>query len=108
MGAAIINEPFRIRGKDQRLQIIIQEGSDEANVNKLVEILIGDGFDFSLEADSMAPVEEAERAVSIGMGIIIKERMPMIEELAKSAGAVLACSRPAYERLQVLPRDRLV
>lgn len=108
MGVSIINEPFRIRGKNQRLQVIIQEGSDEANVNKLVEILIGDGFDFSLEADMMAPVEEAERAVSVGMGIIVKDSMPMIEELAKSAGAVLACSRPASERLQVLPRDRFV
>jgi rubredoxin len=108
MGVSIINEPFRIRGKNQRLQIIIQEGSDEANVNKLVEILIGDGFDFSLEADVMTPVEEAERAVAVGMGIIVKDNMPMIEELAKSAGAALACSRPASERLQVLPRDRFV
>ena len=108
MGAAIINEPFRVRAKDQRLQIMIQEGSNEANVDKLVEILIGDGFDFSLEADSMTPVEEAERAVSVGMGLIIKKNMPMIEELAKSAGAALACSRPAAERLDVLPRDRFV
>ncbi len=108
MGAAIINEPFRIRGKDQRLQIMIQEGSNEANVNKLVEILIGDGFDFSLEADMMTPVEEAERAVSVGMGIVVKKSMPMMEELAKSAGAALSCSRPAYERLGVLPRDRFV
>lgn len=108
MSVTIINEPFRIRGKNQRLKIMIQEGSNEANVNKLVEILIGDGFDFSLEADTMTPVEEAERAVSVGMGIAVKERMPMMEELAKSAGAVLACSRPAAERLQVLPRDRFV
>lgn len=108
MGAAMINEPFRIRGKDERLKIIIQEGSNEANVDKLVEILIGDGFDFSLEADMMGPVEEAERAVAVGMGIVVKKSMPMIEELARSAGAVLACSRPAYERLQVLPKERFV
>ena len=67
MSVTIINEPFRIRGKNQRLKTMIQEGSNEANVNKLVEILIGDGFDFSLEADTMTPVEEAERAVSVGM-----------------------------------------
>ena len=108
MGVTITNEPFRIRGKDERLKVIIQEGSNEANVNKLVEVLIGDGFDFSLEADMMGPVEEAVRAVSVGMGIILKSNMPMIEELAKSAGAVLACSRPAYERIQVLPRERFV
>ena len=108
MGASITNEPFRIRGKDQRLKIILQEGSNEANVNKLVDILIGDGFDFSLEADPETPVEEAERAVSVGLGIAVKERMPMMEELAKSAGAVQACSRPAYERLGLLPRERFV
>ena len=61
MSVTIINEPFRIRGKNQRLKTMIQEGSNEANVNKLVEILIGDGFDFSLEADTMTPVEDAER-----------------------------------------------
>lgn len=108
MGAEFINMPFRIRQKDKRLKIIIQESSYEASVDKLVEILIADGFDFSLEADMMGPVEEAERAVSVGMGIAVKSRMPMMEELAKSAGAVLACSRPASERLSLLPRDRFV
>ncbi len=85
---------------------MINEGSDAANVDKLVELLIMDGFDFSLTADAMTPIDEAERVVSVGMGIAVKSEMYLMENLAQAAGAALGCSRPAYERLKVLPRER--
>jgi rubredoxin len=103
-----VNEPTRAWEPQNRLQIVLNEGSDEANVDKLVELLINDGFDFSLTADAMTPIVEAERVVSVGMGIAVKSDMYLIEELAQAAGASLGCSRPAFERLKVLPRDRFV
>ena len=74
--------------------------------NRLREMM--DGFDFSLTADAMTPIDEAERVVSVGMGIAVKSEMYLIENLAQAAGAAMGCSRPAYERLKVLPRDRFV
>lgn len=108
MSMNFANEPTRAWDPQNRLQIVLNEGSDEANVDKLVELLIRDGFDFSLTADAMTPIDEAERVVSVGMGIAVKSDMYLIEELAQAAGAALGCSRPAFERLKVLPRDRFV
>lgn len=108
MSMIFANEPTRAWEPQNRLQIVLNEGSDEANVDKLVELLIDDGFDFSLTADAMTPIAEAERVVSVGMGIAVKSDMYLIEELAQAAGAAMGCSRPAFERLKVLPRDRFV
>ena len=49
-----------------------------------------------------------KRVVSVGMGIAVKSEMYLIENLAQAAGAAMGCSRPAYERLKVLPRERFV
>lgn len=65
---------------------MINEGSDAANVDKLVELLIDDGFDFSLTADPMTPIDEAERVVSVGMGIAVKSDMYLMENLAPGSG----------------------
>ena len=79
MSMNFVNEPTRAWDPKKRLREMINEGSDAANVDKLVELLIDDGFDFSLT-----------------------------ENLAQAAGAALGCSRPAFERLKVLPRERFV
>ena len=108
MSMNFVNEPTRAWDPKKRLREMINEGSDAANVDKLVELLIDDGFDFSLTADPMTPIDEAERVVSVGMGIAVKSDMYLMENLAQAAGAALGCSRPAFERLKVLPRERFV
>lgn len=107
MSMNFVNEPTRAWDPKNRLREMINEGSDAANVDKLVELLIMDGFDFSLTADAMTPIDEAERVVSVGMGIAVKSEMYLIENLAQAAGAAMGCSRPAYERLKVLLESAL-
>ena len=63
-----VNNPIREWDPYDRLQIMLNEGSDEANVDKLVDLLLKDGFDFSLTADMMAPINTAERVVSVWSG----------------------------------------
>ena len=50
MSMNFVNEPTRAWDPKNRLREMINEGSDAANVDKLVELLIDDGFDFSLTA----------------------------------------------------------
>jgi electron transfer flavoprotein alpha subunit len=52
-------------------------------------------------------ITAAEKLVGIGRGIKDQANMPQIEELAKTIGAVLACSRPIVDK-GWLPNDRQV
>jgi electron transfer flavoprotein alpha subunit len=52
-------------------------------------------------------IAQAEIIVSVGQGIGGPEHIPMIEEVAKSLGGVLACSRPVVDR-NWLPKERQV
>ena len=52
-------------------------------------------------------ITQAEIIVSVGQGIGGPENISMIEEVAKSLGGVLACSRPVVDR-NWLPKDRQV
>ena len=52
-------------------------------------------------------ITHAEIIVSVGQGIGGPEQIPMIEEVAKSLGGVLACSRPVVDR-NWLPKERQV
>lgn len=52
-------------------------------------------------------ITAAEKLVGIGRGIKDAANMPIMEELAKSLGAVLACSRPIVDK-GWLPNDRQV
>jgi electron transfer flavoprotein alpha subunit len=52
-------------------------------------------------------ITQAEIIVSIGQGIGGPENIPMIEEVAKNLGGVLACSRPVVDR-NWLPKERQV
>jgi electron transfer flavoprotein alpha subunit len=52
-------------------------------------------------------ITQAEILVSVGQGIGGPENIPMIKEMAKNLGAVLACSRPVVDR-NWLPKDRQV
>lgn len=52
-------------------------------------------------------ITQANIIVSVGQGIGGPENIPMIEEVAKNLGGVLACSRPVVDR-NWLPKDRQV
>jgi len=52
-------------------------------------------------------ITAAEALVGVGRGIKDQSNMPMVEELAKTLGAVLACSRPIVDK-GWLPSDRQV
>jgi len=52
-------------------------------------------------------ITQAEIIVSVGQGIGGPEHIPMIEEVAKNLGGVLACSRPVVDR-NWLPKERQV
>jgi electron transfer flavoprotein alpha subunit len=52
-------------------------------------------------------ITAAEKLVGIGRGIKDQTNMPIMEELAKTLGAVLACSRPIVDK-GWLPNDRQV
>ena len=52
-------------------------------------------------------ITAAEKLVGIGRGIKDQANMPMMEDLAKTLGAVLACSRPIVDK-GWLPNDRQV
>lgn len=52
-------------------------------------------------------ITAAEKLVGIGRGIKDQANVPMVEDLAKTLGAVLACSRPIVDK-GWLPADRQV
>ncbi len=52
-------------------------------------------------------ITQAEIIVSVGQGIGGPEPIPLIEEVAKTLGGVLACSRPVVDR-NWLPKERQV
>ena len=52
-------------------------------------------------------ITQAEIIVSVGQGIGGPEHIPMIEEVAKNLGGVVACSRPVVDR-NWLPKERQV
>ncbi|MGQ9647972.1 MAG: electron transfer flavoprotein subunit alpha/FixB family protein [Thermodesulfobacteriota bacterium] len=52
-------------------------------------------------------ITQAEIIVAVGQGIGGPEHIPMIEEVAKNLGGVIACSRPVVDR-NWLPKERQV
>lgn len=91
-----------------RKKMILKDGTIEERVDKLVECLKADGYDFSVGIDIDTPISEAERVVSAGKGIGSKENMKLIEELTKQAGAAIGSSRPVAETLKYVPLNRYV
>ncbi|MGL5955296.1 MAG: acyl-CoA dehydrogenase family protein [Brevinema sp.] len=91
-----------------RKNVIFSEGSAQDKVEALVTALKADGYDFSLGIDINTPITEAERVVSVGKGVGKKDNLPLIEKLAKAAGAALGSSRPVAETMRLLPLNRYV
>lgn len=91
-----------------RKKMIFKDGSAKENVQKLVDALHGDGYDFGVGIAMDTPINQAERVVSAGKGIGDKKNMKLIEELAKQAGAAIGSSRPVAETLKYVAIDRYV
>jgi len=91
----------------RKLQIF-NEGTTKEKVEKLVEALKADGYDFSVGQDKWTPVTEADRLISVGRGIGEKKNLAAIEALAYQAGAAISCSRPVAEALGYMPINRYV
>ncbi len=91
-----------------RKKVIYAKGTAQEKVDRLVEALKDDGFDFTVGIDPMTPIVDADRVVSAGKGIGPKENMKLIEDLAKQAGAAVGSSRPVAETLKYLPLDRYI
>ena len=53
-------------------------------------------------------LSDAAVIVSFGRGVRKKEDMTIVEELAKTIGGVIGCSRPIAEDLRWLPEDQYV
>lgn len=109
----VLNKADKEKAKPQgptgaRKEVLINEGTVEERVDKLVEALKKDGYTFGKEVDINGPINSAERAVGVGMGIVDKENLGLAEDLAKALGGILVCSRPIAEELQWLPMDRYV
>jgi len=64
-------------------------------------------LEYILPPPSGVDITAAEKLVGIGRGIKDVANMPIVEELAKTLGAVLACSRPIVDK-GWLPNDRQV
>lgn len=91
-----------------RKKIIMKDGTPEEKVNKLVESLKADGYDFTVGIDINTPIPKADRVVSVGKGIGEEKNMELAKELAIQAGAAIGSSRPVAETLKYLPLNRYV
>ncbi len=91
-----------------RKKVIFNEGTAKEKVDKLVEALKSDGYDFTIGIDINTPIPKAERVVSVGRGIGEEKNMELARALAVQAGAAIGSSRPVAETLKYLPLNRYV
>ncbi|MDU1349223.1 acyl-CoA dehydrogenase family protein [uncultured Clostridium sp.] len=91
-----------------RKKVIFKDGTAKEKVDALVEALKKDGYDFTVGIPIDTPIAKAERVVSVGQGIGVKENMKLIEDLAVQAGAAIGSSRPVAETLKYVPINRYV
>ena len=91
-----------------RKKVIFKDGTAKEKVDKLVEALKSDGYDFTVGIDINTPISKAERVVSIGRGIGDEKNMELAKALAVQAGAAIGSSRPVAETLKYLPLNRYV
>jgi len=85
-----------LNGQVERVECPVKEPPAE---RKFVEIITPPPGEVDITA--------ADIIVAVGRGIRDKENLPMIEELAKLLGGVVACSRPIVDK-GWLPKDRQV
>lgn len=91
-----------------RKKVIFKENTTQESVDKLVEALKKDGYDFTVGIDINTPISQADRVVSIGKGIGDKKNVEIAKALAIQAGAAIGSSRPVAETLKYVPLNRYV
>jgi electron transfer flavoprotein alpha subunit len=60
------------------------------------------------KAGGLVDIQEAERLVIVGQGVEKQEYLAVVEKIARSLGAVVACSKPVASDKKWLPEDRIV
>ena len=120
IGASIMGKPPKAAGGSSsvakkpapitgiRKGMILKEGDAREKVDALVAALKKDGYDFSVGIPMDTPIAQAERVVSAGQGIGVRENMKLIEDLARAAGAAIGSSRPVAETHKYVPLNRYV
>lgn len=91
-----------------RKKVIFKENTTQESVDKLVEALKKDGYDFTVGIDINTPITQADRVVSVGKGIGEEKNMKIAKALAIQAGAAIGSSRPVAETLKYVPLNRYV
>ena len=92
---------FPVAGEDLQGQVVAVDSplTGEISYRKFLEYIeaaVGD-----------VDITQADVVIAVGRGIKEEKNMPLVEELAKSLGGVLACSRPVTDS-GWLPADRQV
>lgn len=91
-----------------RKQIIFNEGSIKDRVEKLIESLKKDGYDFNNQNLLDAPISSSKYAFSVGRGVESEENMALVKETARVLKCSLGSSRPVAETMKLVSMDRFV
>lgn len=111
-GAAV--ERVRIRTSVKVISVSLQAKAEEAHVvqrNARYDHVPAEAADLrktiveEKERTLGAGITGAEKIVAVGRGLKKKEDLALIEELAKTLGAAVGCTRPLTEDLKWCPAD---
>ena len=110
----------RVRARGARAIVTIQSGAFEPapENGKVGEVVHGEArmpaesdrkrfVEFVEAPVSDVDITQSDVVVSVGRGIGDPDSIPMVEELARAMGGVLACSRPVVDK-KWLPKPRQV
>ena len=104
------NKPAPKVVTQKRKCIILKEGSAQEKIKTLIKYLgienIKGGEKSSKHVDGS--ISEADKVCSVGRGLVAKQDLAMIHELAEAMEADLGCSRPIAEENEWLTLDRYV
>ena len=90
-----------------RKNIIIDQGSEEEKVDKLIKEVGLDKLKAS-PVDINGPISDSKRVVAFGMGLEKEEDMNLINDLANRTGSIVAASRPIAESRKWIGLDRYI
>lgn len=102
---AVKKAPAKV--EDRKKEIFVGDAKEAAK--KVVAALLADGLKLKKDpVDLEGPVDSAERAVAVGMGLGDKQNLEMVKELAKLTGSVLGASRPAAQVRHYVSDDHYI
>ena len=91
----------------ERKNVIINEGSPEEKVDKLIEAIGAENLKAE-KVDINGPISDAKNVVAFGMGLEKEEDMELINELANETGSIVSASRPIAESRKWIGIDRYI